>query len=147
MIVEELTVTKVMLFNPVPLPPAVPTEAPEMKIEPAPEVSKVIVDVVSRSTREVEGASSTKSGIDRDGETVDSRSGEGSGEVQLVVSVTITEVEGGTRVGCAATEVEGVVAVATNELGTGDLTSGQSQCCRCQHHQKRWRYQSRPDQW
>ena len=36
-----------MLLNPVPLPPVVPTEAPEMKIEPAPEVSKVIVEVVA----------------------------------------------------------------------------------------------------
>ena len=44
--VEELTVTKVMLLNPVPLPPVTALEAPEMKMEPAPEVSNVMVEVV-----------------------------------------------------------------------------------------------------
>ena len=45
--VEELTVTKVMLLSPVPLPPATALEAPEMKMEPAPEVSNVMVAVVA----------------------------------------------------------------------------------------------------
>ena len=45
MIVDALTVTNVMLSKP--LPSAVEAlVTPEMKIEPAPEVSKVIVDVV-----------------------------------------------------------------------------------------------------
>ena len=45
MIVEELTVVKVMLLKPVPSPERL-TEAPEMKMDPAPEVSKVMVEVV-----------------------------------------------------------------------------------------------------
>ena len=40
--VEELTVTKVMLLSPVPLPPATALEAPEMKMEPAPEVAAAV---------------------------------------------------------------------------------------------------------
>ena len=69
MIVEELTVTKVMLLNPVPLPPAVPTVAPpEMKIEPAPEVSKVIVVVAADEPEKLKGAGSTQCRINRDGQ-------------------------------------------------------------------------------
>ena len=93
-IVEELTVTKVMLLKPVPSPPEV-TDAPEMKMDPAPEVSKVIVEVVAlSSTREVEGAGGTQSRVNCNGQTICASGSEASCEVDGVISIRITEVEG-----------------------------------------------------
>ena len=141
MIVEELTVTKVMLSRPVPSP-AVIVETPETKIDPAPEVSNVIVESVDScsTSREVEGTSCTQRGVNCDGQTSTSTRdicrSEATSEVQLVITISVTEVEGGSgSASQARSEVEGVIA--THQRSWNWLRHHQqSRWNRCQHHQR-----------
>ena len=43
----------------------------------------------------------------------------------LVITVSVTEVEGGTRLLFVCTEVEGVVTGTTNNLGAGDVATSE----------------------